>query len=280
MLTVKHRPVRIIPGPLDAAGTSFADHPFFEASSIRKLGETYYFIYSSTHQHELCYATSRYPDRDFVFGGVLVSNGDVGINGRQVQDRLMMTGNNHGSMERINGQWYIFYHRQTHQNTFSRQGCAEKLTILPDGTIPQVEMTSCGLNDGPLLCEGSYPASICCMLTNGHMPHAKGDNSGDGMPFITHEGEEHFLSRIMDGVSWGYKYYTCGGPCTLTLTLRGQAEGSIRIQAGDWSGAMHIGPHDRWTEVSIPMDAVGTFALSFTYHGTGSLEVKEFRFSR
>ncbi|MBQ9843673.1 MAG: hypothetical protein IJO31_05910, partial [Oscillospiraceae bacterium] len=27
---------------------------------------TYYFIYSSQQNHELCYATSKYPDRDFV----------------------------------------------------------------------------------------------------------------------------------------------------------------------------------------------------------------------
>ena len=39
-----------------------------------------------------------------------------------------MTGNNHGSLECINGQWYIFYHRHTHKSTFS-QACVEKVKI-------------------------------------------------------------------------------------------------------------------------------------------------------
>ena len=37
------------------------------------------------------------------------------------------TGNNHGSIENINGEWYIFYHRQTNATSYSRQGCAEKI---------------------------------------------------------------------------------------------------------------------------------------------------------
>ena len=68
--------------PYKVKGTSFEEHPFFEASSMRKVGEKYYFIYSSMLNHELCYAVSDYPDRDFTFGGTLVSNGDIGMNGR------------------------------------------------------------------------------------------------------------------------------------------------------------------------------------------------------
>ena len=41
------------------------------------------------------YATSDYPDRDFSFGGVIISNGDIGLNGRKKEDRLNNTGNNH-----------------------------------------------------------------------------------------------------------------------------------------------------------------------------------------
>ena len=123
MMTVTSEPRHIIPA--DVTGTSFAAHPFFEASSIRKIGEKYYFIYSSWQNHELCYATSDYPDRDFVFGGTIVSNGDVGYQGRAEKDRLNMTGTTHGSIENINGQWYVFYHRLTHKSDYSRQACAE-----------------------------------------------------------------------------------------------------------------------------------------------------------
>lgn len=58
MLTVKTDAVRIIP----ARSEEFKGHTFFEGASIRKIGDTYYFIYSSELNHELCYATSKYPD--------------------------------------------------------------------------------------------------------------------------------------------------------------------------------------------------------------------------
>ena len=107
MLTVIDEPKRIVPGQFASADTSFENHAFFEGSSIRKIGDTYYFIYSSQVCHELCYATSKYPDKDFVFGGVIISNGDIGYRGRASADRLAMTGNNHGSIECINGIWYF-----------------------------------------------------------------------------------------------------------------------------------------------------------------------------
>lgn len=66
--------------------------------------------------------------------GVLVSIGDIGFKGNTVANNY--TGNTHGGMVEINGQWYIFYHRQTNKQKCARQGCAEKLTIRPDGSIP------------------------------------------------------------------------------------------------------------------------------------------------
>ena len=86
MLTIKSEPRHIM--PTKVRGTSFEKHPFFEGSSIRKINGIYYFIYSSLHGHELCYATSEYPDRDFVFRGVIVSGGDVGYHGRRERDSL------------------------------------------------------------------------------------------------------------------------------------------------------------------------------------------------
>lgn len=74
MVTIKTEPRVIFPkkGP-----GAFQGHEFFEASSIRKEGKTYIFVYSSRHNHELCYATSQSPDRDFSYGGTLVSQGDI-----------------------------------------------------------------------------------------------------------------------------------------------------------------------------------------------------------
>ena len=222
MLTVKEEANHII--PYRVKGTSFEAHPFFEGSSMRKVGKKYYFIYSSWQNHELCYATSDQPDRDFVFGGTIVSNGDIGYRGRDTQHKLNMTGTTHGSIIEINGQWYVFYHRLTHKSDYSRQACAEKIRILEDGSIPQAEMTSCGLNDGPLSAEGTYPAVIACNLTNGHMPHGSNSVFQISFPNVTHKGQERFIAEIEDHTLIGYKYFECRSVKQFGITYRMETE--------------------------------------------------------
>lgn len=222
MLTVKEEAKHII--PYRVKGTSFEAHPFFEGSSMRKVGRKYYFIYSSWQNHELCYATSDQPDRDFVFGGTIISNGDIGYRGRDTQHKLNMTGTTHGSIIEINGQWYVFYHRLTHKSDYSRQACAEKIRILEDGSIPQAEMTSCGLNDGPLSAEGTYPAVIACDLTNGHMPHGSNSVFQISFPNVTHKGQERFIAEIEDHTLIGYKYFECRSVKQFGITYRMENE--------------------------------------------------------
>lgn len=169
MRSMAGAPVRLAPGYLQANGTGFEGHAFFEASSIRELDGRYYFVYSSEVGHELCWATMPAPDGPVTYGGVLVSNGDVGLPGHETEDKAVMDlGNNHGGMARIAGRDYIFYHRHTHGAQHARQGCAEPLLISADGSIEQVEITSCGLNGAALPCGRVYPASICCHLVGPH----------------------------------------------------------------------------------------------------------------
>ena len=62
MLTIKQGPIYIgVKGKADGKGTPYEGHEFFEASSLRKFGGRYYFIYSSFEGHELCYAVSDSP---------------------------------------------------------------------------------------------------------------------------------------------------------------------------------------------------------------------------
>lgn len=205
MLTVKEEAKHII--PYKVRGTSFEEHPFFEGPSMRKVLDKYYFIYSSWLNHELCYAVSDYPDRDFIYGGTIVSNGDVGLNGRRSEDKLNMTGTTHGSICEINGEWYVFFHRLTHKSDYSRQACAEKISIEQDGSIKQVEITSCGLNDGALMALGRYPSVICCNLTNGHMPHGSNSVYTMSFPNVNNIGDDRFIAEIEDGTLIGYKYF-------------------------------------------------------------------------
>ncbi len=276
MLTVKDEPRHII--PYKVKGTDFEEHPFFEASSIRKVGDKYYFIYSSQKNHELCYAVSSQPDRDFRFGGTIVSNGDVGFNGRKDADRLNMTGTTHGSIIEIGGQWYVFYHRLTHKSDYSRQACAEKINIMADGSIPQVEITSCGLNGGALAAKGDYPAVIACNITNGHMPHGSNRIYTESFPNCTHRGEDRFIGEVKDGTLIGYKYFEFDSAVKLTLTVRSTEDGRFDILKepdGQAIASVEISAAENWTEFSAKLDmGTGVYPLYLKYFGDGEAELR------
>ena len=107
-------------------GFTDPDSRFYEAASLRKIGDTYYFIYSPKRGSRLAYATSDKPMGPYTYRGYIVDNGVD-----------YPAGNNHGSICRIGNQWYIFYHRMTNGSVMSRRACVEKIEILPDGTIPE-----------------------------------------------------------------------------------------------------------------------------------------------
>lgn len=281
MLTVVAEPQRIVPGQLMAYGTSFEGHGFYEASSIRKIGDLYYFIYSDENSNMLSYATSKYPDRDFVYRGILHSNGDVGLNGREGKDRVNMTANNHGSIECVNGQWYVFGHRHTHNSTYSRQAVAEPITIEADGTIRQAEYTSCGLNGGPLVAEGTYPAAIACNITNGAMPHATNRILNADIPYITHTGEgetaQRFITNIKAGTRIVFKYFTFEKPVKLSLICRGIGQFSVWV-GGDEQGCAIIPSGEEWAETAICLDVAGIATLELRYEGDSAAELLSIRF--
>ena len=279
MLTVKSEPVRILPAMNNAPkGSELCKHSFFEAASLRKFGDLYYFIYSSHVNHELCYATSRYPDRDYTYRGVIISNGDIGYEGRRTRDRLCATGTNHGSIECINGQHYIFYHRLTHNTAFSRQGCAEPITIEPDGTIRQVQMTSCGLNGGPLEASGTYPAAICCNLSNGRMPHLSNIGKNPHAPNVNHEGDKRFVKDVTNGTVLGYKFFAFSGNTQVQITYRGNA-GTLLIstETGNPLAEIELQKSEQWAASgSASFCAKGTLPLYFEYRGKGKVDILDF----
>jgi len=274
MLTVKAGPFRIVPGQFDTPkDSSFFGHAFYEASSIRKIGGLYYFIYSSENSNELCYATSKTPNGGFVYGGTIISNGDVGYKGLKKEQRSNMTANDHGSLECVNGQWYIFHHRQTHKSTFSRQACAEKVTIALDGSIEQVCCTSMGLNPGALKAEGCYPAPICCVLTNGHMPHATNTKVNGDFPYITNAGEERFITDIKDGTRIGYRDFAFAGSVPFGVTTRGDAGRFELWNEREKLGEILVPVSDTWTESRTSFTASGVSPLYLVYRGEGKSEL-------
>ncbi len=276
MLTIIEEPVFVVPGIEYASGTSFEGHSFFEASSIRKIGDTYYFVYSSEVMHELCYATSKNPREGFVYGGVIISNCDMHIDTYKPANlRAAVPGNNHGSIVEINGEWYIFYHRHTNGTWFSRQDCAEKIKILPDGTIPQVEITSCGLNGGPLEGKGYYPAYIACNVFNRDGGHPKvTQDGGDGT-----EVEGH-ITDIKNGSVIGFKYFDLKDTKKISIWTRGYCHGKFMIKTsidGEVLGEIPVSGTNIWhkgtAEVTIPD---GVSALYFEFAGGQAPHFKGF----
>ncbi|MBR0153966.1 MAG: family 43 glycosylhydrolase [Lachnospiraceae bacterium] len=289
MITVRGEEHPIVPGHKAARGTEYAGHGFFEASSIRKIAGRYYYVYSSELSHELCYAVSDTPTGGFRYKGTLVSIADIGCRG--ISEPQNYTGNTHGGMVEVNGQWYIFYHRQTDRVKCSRQACAEKITIQPDGSIAQAEVTSCGLNDGPLAGKGRYEARIACNL-GARKPLPKSDialkkDKKNLLPYFTQSGEDReenpdqYLANVQSGSWCGFKYFRFdGSENCLRVTVRGTGEGTIRFftdRSLPAIGSARIQGSPDWTsysgEIKLP---AGTSPLFFVYEGTGSVDFKEF----
>lgn len=289
MVTMKNEAIMVLPGAAVTKGTGFEGHGFFEASSIRKIGDTYYLVYSSELSHELCYATSRKPNADFKYGGTLISIGDIGYDRNTTP--LNYTGNTHGGMVQVKGQWYIFYHRQTNRQKCARQGCAEPLTIFPDGTIPQVELTSSGLNNGPLKGIGRYEARIACNLSSKEGTFAytrtrEKDKKGIH-PYFTQSGEDResdgdqYIANITDGAWAGYKYFAFSGKeRTVAVKVRGTADGVLMVRnqtEGKPVAEIQIQQSEDWKEFKSDLHVQeGIKALYFRFEGSGYLDFCEF----
>ena len=146
----------------DIIPVSETEQGFFEACSMRKVGDTYYLIYSPKRGCRLDYMTSSSPTGPFTYGGTIIDNG-VDYPG----------GNDHGSIT-------------------SRRACVEKIELLPDGSIPEVEMTSLGFETS-LNPYDITPAEIACVLK--------------GNLFITeHNPFTRVITNIKKNAVIGYKY--------------------------------------------------------------------------
>lgn len=125
--------------PALAEGQNPGEFNFFEASSIRQVGNKYVMIFSgysgpdyglgSTNSAlRYCYADS--PLGPWRSGGVAVDSRGVVLN----QDGSALATSNsahntHGSIQQINGQWYIFYHRPPRGFGYARQAMVAPVSI-------------------------------------------------------------------------------------------------------------------------------------------------------
>lgn len=289
MVTIRRDPKLIFPRRGSGLPGEFKGHEFFEASSIRKIDGKYVFVYSSANNHELCYAVSDRPDGGFRFGGTLVDQGDLYMNGRNDESRaLNYLGNTHGGMAELNGRWYIFYHRQTNQHSYSRQACAEPLTRTPDGGFRQAEVTSCGLNGGPLKGEGTYPARIACNLWS-KRGTARYDQHFDkrAHPYITQRGRDddrdsvQYIANMRDGSVAGFKYFDLRSVSMVSVKVSGKGLGVMQVSTEpDFSeicAEIAVRPEAREKRFTAATELEkNRAALYFRYQGEGSVNFWSF----
>lgn len=302
MITIIREPKIIVPSSIQAKGTSFEGHGFFEASSMRQVNGKYYFIYSSELSHELCYAVSDRPDEGFVYGGTIIDNGDLGI----VDTPRYFVGNNHGSIERINGRWYIFYHRHTNASMYSRQGMIEPIAIDSAGNISQVEMTSTGPSGGAIQAQNIIPAYCACNIYMTRPPMVDGAAGHNPFPYITQDvadvdAEElsqnanasglkqvdndtrAYIRNITPGVVVGFKYLDFQNVTKLRVKTRGMCYGGkfdIMIDRDDnVVDSIDVAGGNEWTtsEASVQIPD-GVHSLYFKMDGYGTLSFLDFEF--
>ncbi len=210
---------------------------FFEASSIRKIEDKYVFIFSRwtangefglpDTNYTLAYAYSDNPLGPWTYGGTLIDarGRETGENGETIVSATP-TGNTHGSICQIGGQWYVFYHRQTGRNEFARQAMVSPITVEvekgPGGkvVISEGEYTSEGFALEGLNPLERHPAAIACWYTGPKPWRHHGDDMFSGSYIEAGYGtEDRFdapwdlrnnMNRVVnntDGSIVGYKYF-------------------------------------------------------------------------
>ena len=155
---------------------------FFEASSIRKVKDKYVFIYSRftkdgefglpVSNYTLAYAYSDHPLGPWTYGGTII---DGRAREKDEQGNVIASatpnGNTHGSICEINGQWYVFYHRQTGTDEFARQAMVAPIDVnVEEGPGGKVEISEGEYNSNGFALDGLDPferhsAGIACWYT-------------------------------------------------------------------------------------------------------------------
>lgn len=237
-----------IRGPKDATyphiypGEDLGAFNFFEASSIRKVGNKYVTIYSgysgpdyglSITNSTLRYAYGDTPLGPWKSGGVLVDSRAPVLNQDGTALQTTNAGHNtHGSIEEINGQWYVFYHRPPRGFGNARQAMVAPVHVEWDekpvseggkvsikGFDPYAEdniwtakdsrgneykgaeVTSEGFHIFGLDPYQYYSAGFACYLSDGRIQQDSWDIWDNHAP----------ITNVKNGTIIGYKYFGFGG---------------------------------------------------------------------
>ena len=211
---------------------------FFEASSIRKIKDKYVFIYSRWTKngeyglpetnYTLAYAYGDKPLGPWTYGGTIIDGRAREINEKgDTIAAANVSGNTHGSICEINGQWYVFYHRQSGLNEFARQAMVAPITVkVEEGAGGKVEISEGEYNSEGFALEGLDPferhsAGIACWYTGpkvgkhewpnnifygSYVEASYGTEDRFEAPYDLKNNTNHVVNNT-DGSIVGYKYF-------------------------------------------------------------------------
>ena len=292
------------------------DFRFFEASSIRKIKDKYVFIYSRWTRdgefglpgtnYTLAYAYSDRPLGPFTYGGTIIDG-----RGREVNEQgdtiasATVSGNTHGSICQVNGQWYVFYHRQTGTDEFARQAMVAPITVsVEEGEGGRVSISEGEYNSEGFALNGLNPlerhsAGLACWYTGpkvaehnwpnktfygSYVASGYGTDSNFDAPYDLRNNTNPVVNNT-DGSIVGYKYFNFDatqGRSDVKLLLRlapAGVDGTISVmtdrpwtsQGGRVIGTLQLKadmPQEP-TEFAIPLSDLaqlsGKHALFFTF---------------
>lgn len=198
------------------------EHYFHEGSSMRKIGDTYYYVYADMERGKptsLGYATSRSPLGPFQYKGIIIDNDGCDP----------ASWNNHGSIEQINGRWYVFYHRCSRGCQRYRRLCIEPINVLPDGTIPEVKMTSQGIGEPFAPGESIMGYQACGLRGSIYI-----DVDEEYSEKLTHiaDGDEAVFRYVKSESAYQEIEFLAAGSGVVEILMNEKTVGMIRIEDG------------------------------------------------
>ncbi|AJG98226.1 xylosidase [Clostridium beijerinckii] len=233
------------------------EHGFHEGSSVRKRNGIYYCVYASIIRGKatsLAYATSKSPLGPYEYKGIIIDN-----DGCDPQ-----SWNNHGSIEEVNGQWYVFYHRSSQNKKIRRRLCIEPIFFNEDGTIQEVLMTSQGAGR-PFSIDEQIEAYRACYLSGSvYIAPLKNDCEG--------------LTGIRDGDTAIYRYVEWERP-TNGVYINATGSGEIIIyldEEEDPSGSVTVS--EGCITSSVFKAYLGKHTIKLKFNKVNNLEVYSLKF--
>ena len=232
------------------------EHCFHEGSSMRKIGDTYYYVYADMERGKptsLGYSTGKSPLGPFTYQGIIIDNDGCDP----------ASWNNHGSIECVNGQWYVFYHRCSRGTQQHRRLCIEPITINPDGTIDEVKMTSQGPGEPFAPGEKIYGYQACGM--KGETYIGVDDTYGEKLMNIS-SGDEAVFRYVKSSDAWSTVELTCAGTGKVKVLMNGTLAGTVEI-AGKAKEVQTVS-----ADIQAP---AGEYELVLQFAETDGLEIME-----